>query len=189
MFPQVLKVVNESVSLLSFYNNVNAMIMFIPLIILSGEIPVVTAFSQLTSPAWWSLVILVGVFGFAIGYVTALQIQVGFRMMSQSLQNEQWFLLTFLTIHIFIYESHFGFQVTSPLTHNVSGTAKACAQTVLAVVFSTQVKTALWWTSNALVLVGSAMYTRVRQVEMARKHREKSFRPEDPDRKKLLTNV
>lgn len=68
--------VNESVSLLSFYNNVNAIIMFIPLIILTGEVPIIRDFSELNSTFWWSLVIIVGIFGFAIGYVTALQIQV-----------------------------------------------------------------------------------------------------------------
>ncbi|XP_022647141.1 GDP-fucose transporter 1-like isoform X3 [Varroa jacobsoni] len=135
---KVLKLVNDSVSLLSYYNNVNAMVMFIPLIVLSGEVPAIMKFSQLDSLVWWSLVVVVGIFGFAIGYVTMLQI-----------------------------------QVTSPLTHNVSGTAKASVQTVLAVAFSKQVKSILWWTSNALVLLGSAMYTRVRQLEMAKSYNER----------------
>ncbi|CAM4529368.1 unnamed protein product [Leuciscus chuanchicus] len=72
-----------------------------------------------------------GVFGFAIGYVTGLQI-----------------------------------KFTSPLTHNVSGTAKSCAQTVLAVVYWASSKSGLWWTSNMMVLGGSCAYTWVKGREM-----------------------
>ncbi|KAI1294580.1 GDP-fucose transporter 1 [Halotydeus destructor] len=78
---------------------------------------------------------LSGFFGFAIGYVTGLQI-----------------------------------KVTSPLTHNISGTAKACVQTVMAVVHYGEIKSSLWWFSNLLVIFGSAAYTRVKQLEMQRDH-------------------
>lgn len=61
-------------------------------------------------------------------------------------------------------------KVTSPLTHNVSGTAKACAQTILAVVVNSEVKTALWWLSNGMVLCGSLFYTRVKHGEMKAQH-------------------
>ena len=65
------------------------------------------------------------------------------------------------------------FQVTSPLTHNISGTAKAAAQTVLATQVNAEIKTFWWWVSNAVVLLGSAAYARVRQLEMAKDtHRE-----------------
>ena len=57
-------------------------------------------------------------------------------------------------------------QVTSPLTHNISGTAKAAFQTVLATYVNSEIKTVMWWISNMIVLVGSAMYARVRQLEM-----------------------
>ncbi|VDP72236.1 unnamed protein product [Echinostoma caproni] len=70
--------------------------------------------------------VLSGVLGFAIGYVSALQI-----------------------------------QVTSPLTHNVSGTAKAAAQTVLAVMIFNESKSLSWWLSNLIVLLGSAAYAYV----------------------------
>lgn len=59
-------------------------------------------------------------------------------------------------------------QVTSPLTHNISGTAKAAAQTVLATQINAEVKSFWWWTSNAVVLFGSAAYARVKQLEMAK---------------------
>jgi len=57
-------------------------------------------------------------------------------------------------------------KFTSPLTHNVSGTAKACAQTILAIMIYPQDKTSLWWLSNAMVLGGSMYYTLVRRAEM-----------------------
>ena len=62
-------------------------------------------------------------------------------------------------------------QVTSPLTHNVSGTAKAYAQTLMAVLYYKEIKTLLWWLSNFLVLLGSAFYTNVRRNEMKEKHK------------------
>jgi len=58
------------------------------------------------------------------------------------------------------------FQVTSALTHNISGTAKACAQTVIATQYYHDVRSALWWTSNVVVLVASAAYTRVKQLKI-----------------------
>ncbi|KAF5306139.1 hypothetical protein FQR65_LT07415 [Abscondita terminalis] len=62
-------------------------------------------------------------------------------------------------------------KYTSALTHNISGTAKACAQTVLATYWYQEAKSFLWWSSNAIVLVGSAGYARVKQIEMERKHK------------------
>lgn len=64
-------------------------------------------------------------------------------------------------------------QVTSPLTHNISGTAKACAQTILACIYFHDVKTNLWWVSNMVVLFGSAGYTEVKRREMKKQHFEK----------------
>ncbi|EDO42347.1 predicted protein [Nematostella vectensis] len=61
-------------------------------------------------------------------------------------------------------------KVTSPLTHNISGTAKACVQTIMSVSYFHETKTALWWLSNAMVLGGSMAYTRVRHSEMKKAH-------------------
>merc|ERR1712061_708992 len=58
-------------------------------------------------------------------------------------------------------------KVTSPLTHNISGTAKAAAQTVLATHVNAEIKSFWWWVSNFVVSMGSAAYARVRQLEMA----------------------
>ena len=61
-------------------------------------------------------------------------------------------------------------KVTSPLTHNISGTAKACAQTIIAVVHFHELKTVLWWFCNMLVLGGSMLYTLVKHQEMKKDH-------------------
>ncbi|GJQ75999.1 hypothetical protein Trydic_g18053 [Trypoxylus dichotomus] len=60
-------------------------------------------------------------------------------------------------------------KVTSALTHNISGTAKACAQTVLATYWYNEAKSFLWWFSNGIVLFGSAAYARIKQLDMERK--------------------
>lgn len=145
---KMLPLVGDSVSLLNYYNNVNAVLLFFPLVIIFGEVPVIYNFPYIADPVFWSLMLISGIFGFLIGYVTMLQI-----------------------------------HVTSPLTHNVSGTAKACTQTVLAVIWFSELKSALWWVSNGLVLLGSAAYTRVRQLEMLQHHME-TTKPED---KKMTT--
>uniref|UniRef100_A0A182IVJ0 Sugar phosphate transporter domain-containing protein n=1 Tax=Anopheles atroparvus TaxID=41427 RepID=A0A182IVJ0_ANOAO len=129
--------VNQQVWLLSYYNNVYSAVLFIPLMIVNGEVREVWNYKHLLEPWFWGVMTIGGICGFAIGFVTTLQI-----------------------------------KVTSPLTHNISGTAKACAQTVIATSWYQESKSFLWWTSNAVVLLGSAFYTRVKQVEMDQLHRE-----------------
>ena len=46
------------------------------------------------------------------------------------------------------------------MTHNISGTAKAAAQTVIATQWNAEVKSFEWWISNAVVN-GSSAYARV----------------------------
>lgn len=128
---KVLPAVDGSIWRLTFYNNLNACVLFLPLLLLLGELQALRDFAQLGSAHFWGMMTLGGLFGFAIGYVTGLQI-----------------------------------KFTSPLTHNVSGTAKACAQTVLAVLYYEETKSFLWWTSNLMVLGGSSAYTWVRGWEM-----------------------
>jgi len=129
---KVLPVVNSNIWSLTFYNNLNACILFLPMMLVFGEVPVVVTFQYLTSMNFWFLMTIGGIFGFAIGYMIGLQI-----------------------------------KVTSPLTHNISGTAKAAAQTVLATYWYNEVKPGMWWFSNLLVLGGSVAYARVRQMEMS----------------------
>jgi len=61
-------------------------------------------------------------------------------------------------------------KYTSPLTHNISGTSKACFQTILAVSAYNETKSGLWWLGNLLVLGGSAFYSHVRTNEMRALH-------------------
>lgn len=137
---KVLPLVDNNIWRLTLYNNINASFLFLPLMALFGEAPEVISFNKLTEPMFWFYMTLGGVFGFAIGYVTGLQI-----------------------------------KFTSPLTHNISGTAKACAQTVIACMYFGDVKSSLWWTSNAVVLGGSAGYTEVRRREMDAQRKEAVF--------------
>lgn len=145
---KVLPAVDGNIWTLSYYNNINASILFLPLLLIFGELSRLVHFSLLTDLWFWTMMTLGGVFGFAIGYVTGLQI-----------------------------------KYTSPLTHNVSGTAKACVQTVIAVVLNSFTKTLLWWTSNMLILVGSSAYTWVRGREMKKTPPKQ---PEDPEKEELL---
>ncbi|KAI8117552.1 putative GDP-fucose transporter [Lucilia cuprina] len=132
---KALQHVNQEVWLLSYYNNLYSSFLFLPLIILNGELEAIITYEKIFE-FWFVLTMLIGgLCGFAIGFVTALQI-----------------------------------KVTSPLTHNISGTAKACAQTVIACQWYNETKSLLWWTSNIVVLVASAAYTRVKQLEMQRQH-------------------
>lgn len=64
------------------------------------------------------------------------------------------------------YVTSFQIKATSPLTHNVSGTAKSYVQTFLGVVYYSEVKTMLWWLSNVFVLTGAGLYSHVRNTEM-----------------------
>lgn len=145
---KVMPAVDGNIWKLSFYNNVNASLLFLPLLVVFGEVGRICSFSRLNDLGFWGMMTLGGVFGFAIGYVTGLQI-----------------------------------KYTSPLTHNVSGTAKACAQTVIAVVYNASSKSKLWWVSNLMVLCGSSAYTWVKGVEM-KKTPHKAAR--DSDKEKLL---
>lgn len=138
---KVLPVVDNSVWRLTYYNNINACFLFLPLLLLFGEIKTLYHFDKLTDVYFWGMMTIGGFMGFAIGYVTGLQI-----------------------------------KVTSPLTHNISGTAKACAQTVLAVFHYEQTKSFLWWTSNMMVLGGSFFYTWVKGLEMKKEQYEPSIK-------------
>src|SRR4051794_12377431 len=57
-------------------------------------------------------------------------------------------------------------QHTSPLTHNISGTAKACVQTILAYLIWKNDSTVKGNIGVALVIIGSGIYAYVRTLEM-----------------------
>ena len=68
--------VDENIWQLSLYNNINASFLFLPLILIAGEMNNVVTSSEVFSGWFWVTMIAGGIFGFAIGYVTGLQIQV-----------------------------------------------------------------------------------------------------------------
>ncbi len=65
-------------------------------------------------------------------------------------------------------------QWTSPLTHNISGTAKACVQTLLAYAIWRNDSTVKGNIGVALVILGSAIYAFVRMREMDAQQAAKS---------------
>jgi len=134
---KVLPKVDGNIWKLTYYNNVNACLIFIPLILISGELKTLQAFPLLYSSTFWIPMTVAGFFGFGMGYVVGLQI-----------------------------------DVTSPVTHNISGVAKACCQTVIAVIWYHQTKTVLWWVSNMLVLFGTSSYAFVKSMEMKKAHEQ-----------------
>ena len=126
-----LPLVDDNIWRLQLYNNVNAVFLLGPLMIVFQELPELRNFEYFDDPLFLSLLLLSGIFGIAIGYVMSLQI-----------------------------------KVTTPLTHNVSGTAKACFQTILACIVFKEVKSLKWWACNFMVLGGSSAYTYVKMIEM-----------------------
>ncbi|CAF4327541.1 unnamed protein product, partial [Rotaria sordida] len=97
--------VDNNVWRLCLYNNLNACILFLPLMIIFGELSIVINYSKIFNLPFWFAMIMAGLLGFSMGYVTGYQI-----------------------------------QTTSPLTHNVSGTAKSYVQTLLAVIIYSEVR-------------------------------------------------
>lgn len=71
-----LLIVNDSIWLLTFYNNINACVMFLVLMILSGELTTIMYFEHIFELKFWLMMLLSGFFGFIMGYVTGWQIQV-----------------------------------------------------------------------------------------------------------------
>lgn len=144
--------------------------------LINGELSTILDYTGFGNTRFWVMMVAGGVFGFAIGYVTGLQIQV-----TSPLVNflKITFSLMYSCIHVYLI-GFFSFLLFSSFlflsflqTHNISGTAKACAQTVLATYWYSELKPLLWWISNWIVLFGSAAYTRVRQVEMDKAHKAK----------------
>lgn len=72
--------VNQEVWLLSYFNNVYASVIFIPLIIMNGELEAIVTYEHLFAPWFFAAMTLSGLCGLAIGYVTVLQIQVCLRI-------------------------------------------------------------------------------------------------------------
>jgi GDP-fucose transporter C1 len=117
---------------LALYNNVNAILLFPPVIFLMGEDLVLMKHGHiLASIDYWLMMVTAGVFGFLIGIIIVFQI-----------------------------------TLTSPLTHNVAGTAKATLQTFLALAIYRNPITFEGALGIFFILLGSSLYTYVRSEEM-----------------------
>mmetsp|Transcript_30609 Transcript_30609/g.45297 ORF Transcript_30609/g.45297 Transcript_30609/m.45297 type:complete len:366 (-) Transcript_30609:138-1235(-) len=127
---KILPVVDNNHWRLTFYNNVNASLLFVPLVAYFEKDMILAAYNQLHSAAFWAAMTVAGVFGFAIGIVTVLQI-----------------------------------KATSPLTHNISGTAKAAIQSLLAFYLWKNPATVSGVFGIFTVLGGSLLYTYVKMTE------------------------
>lgn len=123
---------DRNIWVLILYNNINAIVLCTPLMVLHGDVQALVS-DKVVSPSFWFLLSISGVMSFFISIVTNASI-----------------------------------KYTSPLTHNISGTAKACFQTVIAVIYRHDHKSFLWWVSNITILVASAAYSRIKQLEMER---------------------
>ena len=119
---------------LTFYNNVNACILFLPLILYFEYATITESLHlQLSSGIFWAAMMVAGFFGFSIGIVTVLQI-----------------------------------KATSPLSHNISGTAKAAVQSMLAFYIWGNPATFMGVLGIFVVLGGSLLYTIVKMRENQR---------------------
>lgn len=120
---KMLPVVENNKSLLLYYNNANASMLFIPLIAYLEYNVIYEHSEKLLSIAFWAVMLVTGVMGFAIGLVTVLQV-----------------------------------QATSPLTHNISGTAKAAVQSLLAFFIWHNAATVRGVLGILVVILGSGWY-------------------------------
>lgn len=128
---KLLPIVDDNHWRLTFYNNINASLLFIPLMVYFEKDIILAAIDQqLVSPTFWSAMCVAGFFGFSIGIVTVLQI-----------------------------------KATSPLTHNISGTAKAAVQSMMAFYIWGNEATLLGVIGIFTVLGGSLLYTYVKMEE------------------------
>ena len=185
----VLEKLDQEIWLLSYYNNLYCSIILLLLMCINGEIMQVVHYDGLFDDYFWWIMTIGGLCGFSIGFLTSLQIKVFLLLIKNfySFKCEKYARIMLILVHfecIFIFITTIRdlwefctndldlLQVTSPLTHNISGTAKACAQTVLATYWYAETKSFLWWLSNAIVLFGSASYARIKQLDMQQKHKE-----------------
>jgi len=128
---KVLPAVDNDHWKLTFYNNVNAIVLFAPFIAYF-EVPTLyqALGKQMISPIFWGAMMIAGVFGFSIGIVTVMQI-----------------------------------KATSPLSHNISGTAKAAVQSMMAFYIWKNPATVMGVLGMFVVLGGSLLYTYTKMRE------------------------
>jgi len=153
---KVLPVVDNDHWKLTFYNNINACCLFLPLIIVFERDAIFAAFGkQFSSGIFWSAMMVAGFFGFSIGMfknLVVIPIYIFVCLTDLSICSPG--IVTVLQI-----------KATSPLTHNISGTAKAAVQSMLAFYIWGNKATVLGVLSIFVVLGGSLLYTFVKMEE------------------------
>lgn len=127
---KALEAVGGNKSVLLFYNNVNACILFTPLVFIFEFRVLMEHKDTLLSLTFWLCMTICGVFGFSIGLVTTYQI-----------------------------------QATSPLSHNISGTAKAAAQSLLAFYIWGNQATFKGVLGILMTILGSGLYALVQMPQ------------------------
>jgi GDP-fucose transporter C1 len=146
---KTLPIVDQNMWRLTFVNNLNACFLFIPPMVLTGELDVIIAHAHiLVDPMYWAGMCVAGALGLCIGIATVMQI-----------------------------------KATSPLAHNLSGTAKAAFQTWLAWQYYGNEATSKAVAGVALVLMGSFVYSYLgyRSRAEAPKEPPKGNRDADPE--------
>eukprot|EP01040_Poterioochromonas_malhamensis_P006419 gene6419-6914_t len=121
---KVLPRVDNDKSLLLYYNNFNACLLFIPLVAFLEYQILVDNKDKFFSWYFWISMTISGIMGYGIGLVTVLQV-----------------------------------KATSPLTHNISGTAKAAVQSLMAFYIWGNEATVKGIVGLLLVVFGSGLYT------------------------------
>jgi GDP-fucose transporter C1 len=95
-----------------------------------------------------------------------------FNVVTQSRSLKFWALQTLAGFVGFLINiaTYLNIKHTTPLTHNLSGTVKACLQTLLAfAIFPGEVMTKMKFVGTVLVIGFSAYYAYVRKAEMKQK--------------------
>jgi solute carrier family 35 (GDP-fucose transporter), member C1 len=131
-------------SQLLYYNNFNACVLFLPLIVLFEYNKIIEYNKHLISAFFWFSMTLTGCMGFCIGLVTVMQV-----------------------------------KATSPLTHNISGTAKAAVQSLMAFYIWGNQPTFKGILGIFLVLGGSCSYTYLQRLAMDQKSKIEKAAKED----------
>jgi len=85
-----------------------------------------------------------------------------------------WFILVSVGFMGFLVSlsSTWEIQVTTPLTHGISGSAKTCLQTSFTVLLLNDPKSVMWWFSNATVAAGTMAFALVKRRKMKRRFAE-----------------
>jgi len=126
-----LQVVDNNEWRLLHYNTTLAIILLIPIVLISGEIGEIATVFFILRPKFWIIMTITGITGFLINIATFLQI-----------------------------------KFTTPLTNTISGTAKACVQTVLSVIIFRNPITFMNGFGIFLVLFGSLLYSLIRYYKV-----------------------